>query len=142
MSGIKANVTVKLVLRPENEIMDELNEGVIVGLIKWVQLVVREAVKPPPEGSPFDTGHNRRSIGWMVSPAGRISFGTLSTSSGKKGSGGVKTQSDIPVVALATSSGYGGWLEIGTRKMHARPYLVPSVKKLKPQLDRLLSNVI
>lgn len=142
-TGIKANVSVRLNIRPSKDVMDELNVAVLVALVEWIQLVVREAVKPPPEGSPFDTGKNRRSIGWMISKHGSSTFGTLSTvGSGQHSPGSVRTESAIPIVALATSSGYGGWLEIGTSRMSPRPYLVPAVKKLRSKLDGALSDII
>lgn len=52
------------------------------------------------KGSPVDTGHNRRSI---ESKAEGLSGQVYST------------------------SGYGGWLEIGTSKMPARPYFKPAL---------------
>lgn len=53
--------------------------------------------------SPRRTGHNAESI---IARCRR-------TQSGAKGT-------------LATQSGYGGWIEIGTKNMPARPYLYPA----------------
>jgi hypothetical protein len=50
-----------------------------------------------------DTGHNRRTIDGVV----------IDTPQG-------------PKAMIFTQSGYGGWLEIGTRKMIARPYIFPA----------------
>lgn len=52
------------------------------------------------------TGHNRQSIDVEVEESG-------------KGA----------VAKLFTQSGYGGWLELGTSKMRAQPYLMPAFQK-------------
>ena len=63
--------------------------------------VLPEAV----EGSPYITGTNRRSIGIEVEEVGGRVEGSI-----------------------FTESGYGGYLEVGTKKMAARPYLWPAVE--------------
>ena len=35
---------------------------------------------------------------------------------------------------IFSTSGYGGWLEVGTRKMEARPYFHPAALRHLPQL--------
>ena len=56
--------------------------------------------------SPVATGHNRDSIAWE--------------SSGLSGK-------------VFSESGYGGWLEIGTSKMPARPYFRPAFEETKQE---------
>lgn len=58
------------------------------------------------EGSPVDTGTNKRSIDTE----------TTETATGVS-------------ATLFTQSGYGGYLELGTRKMRARPYLYPAFEE-------------
>lgn len=53
-----------------------------------------------------DTGHNRRTI-----------------------DAAVEETPDGPQASLFTQSGYGGYLEVGTSKMPARPYLWPAFEK-------------
>ena len=60
------------------------------------------------KNSPVDTGNNRDSI---------------ATKTGVEGG--------KPVGRVYTQSGYGGWLEIGTSKMVARPYLAPAYQEAK-----------
>jgi HK97 gp10 family phage protein len=60
------------------------------------------------KNSPVDTGNNRDSI---------------ATKTGMEGG--------KPVGRVYTQSGYGGWLEIGTSRMAARPYLAPAYKEAK-----------
>jgi hypothetical protein len=54
--------------------------------------------------SPVDTGHNRDSVTWRKIPNG---------------------------VDVHTESGYGGWLEIGTQDMAARPYFRPAFEETR-----------
>lgn len=61
-------------------------------------------------GSPKKTGHNMRSIMFEVGPGGEVAKGDLEG-------------------AVYGTSGYSGYLEVGTRFMAARPYF-------KPALDR------
>lgn len=66
-------------------------------------------------GSPILTGHNRRSISTELKKLSARIFST---------------------------SGYGGWLEIGTRRMSARPYFRPAldrhIKKLPDAIKKRL----
>ena len=59
--------------------------------------------------TPVKTGNNKRSI--SIDPA--------------------KKTNDAPVARVFTTSGYGGWLEIGTSKMAARPYMGPAFEAAK-----------
>ena len=56
---------------------------------------------------PTATGHNRDSITWRKIPNG---------------------------VDVHTESGYGGWLEIGTRHMEARPYFRPAFEETRADM--------
>jgi len=82
-------------------------------------------------GSPAVTGNNRRSIFFGVSGMGH----KQGSSEGRQ-AGDTWTGQDISVLnesklegAVYSTSGYGGFLETGTRRMGARPYF-------KPALDR------
>lgn len=70
------------------------------------------------QGSPVKTGHNRRTIDAEVEQKPE----------------GVRAQ-------VFTQSGYGGYLETGTRKMKARPYMYPAFQagmlKLAARLKRI-----
>ncbi len=73
-------------------------------------------------GSPKLTGHNMRSIAGEVSGMGMVADG---------GEGSAERMVDDSKIegAVFSTSGYGGYLETGTVKMAARPYM-------KPALDR------
>jgi hypothetical protein len=43
-------------------------------------------------------------------------------------------------VGVTTNAKYGGFLEIGTRKMAARPWLLATLQKVFPQLQVLLKS--
>ncbi len=68
------------------------------GLRDIIVRVARDSIK----GSPYLTGHNRRSIAYEI-----------------KGLTGL----------VYSSSGYGGFLETGTSRMVARPYMKPALDK-------------
>lgn len=80
-----------------------------------------DIVKAAKQDSPVLTGTNRRSIDCEVheTPKG-------------------------PAASLFTQSGYGGYLETGTRKMKAQPYLYPAfqrfVGKIQTEIKRILIN--
>ena len=72
--------------------------------------------------SPWLTGNNRRSITGEVSGMGGVASG---------GEGRTERMVDDSKIegAVHSTSGYGGFLETGTSKMAARPYIKPSLDK-------------
>ncbi len=129
---------------------DEIGAAILTGMIRFVQEVIGQSAKPPPIGSPVDTGHNRRSIGWAASPEDERQFGNITTvfreTQGPRGeiggSAGEVQSTDGPAVLIATTSGYGGLLEVGTRFMRARPYLLPALKALIQKLFQFIQEEI
>ena len=79
-------------------VKDKANKAAEKGLKDVVTDIANDAIK----GSPFLTGHNRRSIKYEASEL--------------EG-------------AVYSTSGYGGFLETGTVKMPARPYFKPALDK-------------
>jgi HK97 gp10 family phage protein len=70
----------------------------------------RDLAPPPPKfGTDTATGHNRDSINFEMT-------------------GETKAR-------VFTESGYGGWLEIGTTKMAARPYFRPAFEATRKELN-------
>lgn len=61
------------------------------------------------ELSPYDTGHNSRSI-----------------ASSRNGL----------TAEVHTESGYGGWLEIGTARMPAQPYFLPAFERVRSEFAK------
>ncbi|HUT58988.1 MAG TPA: HK97-gp10 family putative phage morphogenesis protein [Phycisphaerae bacterium] len=66
--------------------------------------------------SPFKTGTNRRSINWDASRGGER--------------------------RIFTQSGYGGYLELGTKKMAARPFIRPALEAVKQRAAEILKDLI
>jgi hypothetical protein len=99
-------------------------EAISAGVTEvFAQDIWPEAVR----GSRVKTGHNRRSIGVEVNTFGEP---TLNTSPNGETTDGAAVPSPNGVsAAIYTQSGYGGWLEIGTRKMKGIPYIYPAVTK-------------
>jgi len=68
------------------------------------------AKRPPPQGSPYLTGNNRDSIGF---------------------------DHDNPLSwRIFTRSSYGAWLELGTSRMAARPYMAPAIQEAAREMER------
>ena len=86
------------------EVKKKINDRAEKAVREVVVLIAADSIKPP---SPIDTGNNRRSITYDV-----------------KGLEG----------EVYSTSGYGGFLETGTSKMPARPYM-------KPALDRHIGKL-
>lgn len=49
---------------------------------------------------------------------------------------------DAMAARVGTNVVYGKFLEIGTRKMAARPYLRPTYERLKPELAKILTRKV
>jgi HK97 gp10 family phage protein len=70
-------------------------------------------------GSPVLTGHNAATIDATVEPTPT----------------GVKAE-------MFTASGYGGYLEVGTKRMKARPYLWPAFHNNVASLKQRIRNLL
>jgi len=70
--------------------------------------------------SPYQTGHNRRSIAGETSGFGAVAQGSDASIE--------RIVNDSKIEgAVYSTSGYGGFLETGTSKMPGRPYFKPSL---------------
>lgn len=76
--------------------------------------MVKRMKEPWPIGSPVDSGHNRDSIAMK-----------------DNGDGSFKVH---------TESGYGGWLDIGTARMPARPYFAPAFQFARDTVKRIFGE--
>jgi HK97 gp10 family phage protein len=72
--------------------------------------IVINTVQDAKEGSPKLTGKNMRSINWELGPGGDLNLEEMQG-------------------AVFSTSGYGGFLETGTWKMKARPYMKPAADR-------------
>ncbi len=89
------------------------------GVVEFVETAIIQMKKPPPTGSPFLIGNNRNSI----AASGRIW--------GKReqiGTGNVQGSLKEGRFRIFTQSGYGAYLELGTRRMKARVYIRTGVQ--------------
>jgi hypothetical protein len=117
------NVDVKLNLKIDQAVKDVTNACKLAMRDTTVE-VTHDAVG----WSPWITGNNRRSIVFGVSGMGHTEQARQAddTWTGKDES--LLDNSKIEGVVYS-SSGYGGYLETGTSKMAARPYIKPSADK-------------
>ena len=107
--------TVRLNIR-DTEVKKEVTEASKKAMRDTVVEVTRDAVR----GSPWLTGNNRRSIVGEASGMGMVA--------GQGSSERLVDDSKIEG-AVYSSSGYGGYLEVGTSRMPARPYIKPAMDK-------------
>ncbi len=109
-----AKITAKWKLNLKTkEATDEVKDASKKGLRDVVTVIANEAI----HGSPVLTGNNRRSIKFEVGPGGEVARKELEG-------------------AVYSTSGYGGYLETGTVKMAARPYMKPALDRHVKDLPR------
>lgn len=94
------------------------------------------------QGSPLKTGANRNS---GYTNTGNGSNYSQSASSAKSANPGAVVDSEIQppddmTDIVGFSMEYSLWLEIGTGKMAARPYLVPAVESEEKELTQAIKD--
>lgn len=121
---MKMEVSVELNLKTE-EVVEKVTEASRMAMRDTVVEVANSSIKL----SPWKTGNNRRSIFF-----GASGFNHEQASGEGRGSEDTWTGEDRSLLddskiegAVYSSSGYGGFLETGTSKMPAQPYMKPSL---------------
>lgn len=114
---MKMSSTITLNLRTE-EADKKVIEANKSAMRDTVVLVTGDAIR----FSPWLTGNNRRSIVGEVSGMGGVASG---------GAGQAERLVDESKIegAVYSTSGYGGFLETGTSKMPAQPYIKPATDR-------------
>ncbi len=114
---MKMTSSITLNLR-EEEVVKEVIKANKLAMRDTVVEVTGDAVR----WSPWETGNNRRSIVGEASGMGMVASG---------GAGQKERLVDDSKIegAVYSTSGYGGFLETGTSKMPARPYIKPAMDR-------------
>ena len=86
--------------------------------------------------SPVDTSLNKKSISLEVYQAGQL----VSSQGGS--SDGADIEPPITGFRVFTISGYGGYLEIGTSKMRAQPYIQPAFEMAVQELQGSMEGMV
>ena len=112
---MESTVTVNI---KDDEVIRQVTEASKMAMRDTTVEVVHDSVQL----SPWLTGNNRRSLVGEVSGMGGVASG---------GEGRTERMVDDSKIegAVYSTSGYGGYLETGTSKMAARPYIKPSLDK-------------
>jgi len=113
---MKMTSSIELNLRVE-EATKQVAEANKSAMRDIVVEVLADSIRPP---SPVLTGTNRRSMVGEASGMGKVA-----------GQGGSERLVDDTKIegAVYSTSGYGGFLETGTFKMPAQPYIKPAMDK-------------
>ena len=112
---MKLDVSIALNLKAK-EVNKAVQEAARQAMKDMVVDIHNQAVKT----SPWLTGHNRRSIAAEVSGMGTVAQGADAQPQ--------RIVDDSKLEgAVYSTSGYGGYLETGTKKMAARPYMKPAL---------------
>lgn len=106
-----------------DEAKGKVREATRMGLRDTIVNIHRDALR----GSPIRFGTNRRSLASEVSGLGMVA-------TGGEGSSERMVDDSKLEAAIYSSSGYGGFLETGTSKMPARPYIYPAFNRNKGKL--------
>jgi len=112
---LSASITLKL---QDKEIKEALQKAARLAMRDTVVSVWNE----PVHNTPKRTGHNMRSLAGEVSGMGTIARGEDAEPQ-------KKVDDSKNEGAVYSTSGYGGYLETGTVKMAARPYMKPALDK-------------
>ena len=112
---MKITSTIVLDLKVD-EAIKQVAEANKLAMRDTVVEVTNDAVQQ----SPWLTGNNRRSIVGETSGMGMVAGGG--------GSERLVDDSEIEGAVYSTS-GYGGFLEVGTSKLNPRPYIKPAMDK-------------
>lgn len=128
---MKMDVSIKVTLRTK-EVTQAVKDASRIGLRDGIVLMAADSVKPP---SPIRTGNNRRSMTYEVSGFGAV-----------KPMGGTAQPEIVDPTkiqaALYSTSGYGGFLETGTDKMRAQPYIRPAFDRHKDKIPTLIKEAL
>ncbi len=120
------DVRVSLDLSGMDTVRTNIEEAARKGLRDVVVEVASDAVK----GTPWHTGNNRRSLYFGVAGLGEHPPASREGRKDKDSFEGPDHSTVNPMNiegAVYSTSGYGGYLETGTVKMPARPYLKPAL---------------
>jgi hypothetical protein len=140
---------------PKQGADDEMEDRFLEGLIKGAQKTVAYCVANHPYTD--RTGTNTKSFGWAAIKDGQVIGGTLPDSetgdiavpvSGgvgvSRGAGGqfVSAGGKRPQVVVGGSSGYSGYLELGTSRMQPFPTIRPALNATKPDYAKSLTGIL
>ena len=90
------------------------------------------------DDSPFDTGHNKASMGWIPPGGGSVQGQEPSSAPGRKRATSAGNVARKDASAVVGTSGYSGLVHTGTRKMTGRPYFLTGLSKAQRSFGRIV----
>ncbi len=88
--------------------------------------------------SPHKTGHNKASMGWIPPGSGSVQGQEPSPAPNRKRATSASNVARKDAAAVMSTSGYGGLLQTGTRKMPGRPYFLTGLSKAQRSFGRIV----
>ena len=142
-------MTVTVMINPSNfpfidesRITDAVNEAVANGMRGGVDLIVADAKRSVARGPKTGRIYSYHGIRHQASAPGEppaTNTGVLINSI----VGEVTTNADNKIQGyVRAGAGYAGYLEFGTRRMAARPFLNPAIERNKAQIAVFLQRAI
>lgn len=110
-------------------------EGRRVPLLIEMARQTRNAIA---DDGPFDTGHNKASMGWIPPGGGSVQGRESAPASGGKRAGSAANVAKKDAAAVVSTSGYGGLLHTGTRHMQGRPYFLTGLSTAERSFGRIV----
>jgi len=136
MAGGSVQVAVSLNLGGFDKIARLAADAPAKAVAKCLYLVEREAKRNHPYKDPTGTNTSR-----IVTDVPGATGSRLLPANAK--SGAIAEQStQLAEGNIHTESGYGGYLETGTVKMRAFPYILPAVETMRGQIESILQESI
>ncbi len=109
---------------------DEFDEAVKKTLMEIGIEAEKNAKKEITAKKAVDTGRLRNSITWAIGGEG----------ANAPGYSGTAPKKDQPCVYVGTNVNYAKYVEYGTSRMKARPYLRPAVEDFKDEYKKIIED--
>ncbi len=142
-SGFDIKADIHLNLRSPGAVTADVFDAIQPAFEKNAQNIIRDAASISLAKGIYDTGLNFSSLGWAISPHGTTSFEPVRTiGTGHHSASEIQAADDQISTIVVTTSGYGGWLEVGSQGRQARTFITPAALKNVPEFGRLLTGII
>lgn len=140
--GVEVEIQgVEEVARNMAKLAKRYSRGTIEGAIEGAQLVRSDAIRSIQDQSPGDTVERSRAGGGTYEHTAASEGEAPNTDTGRLVQS-VQVDVQPNAVLVGSSLDYAGFLENGTRRMGARPWLFPALERNKGAVEKLIGQKI